>query len=65
MRRAGAVLAALTDRVVSGDLPAALRACASGRELIDGGFGADVDVAAEGEACDVVPVLRGESFTAG
>lgn len=39
-----------------------LRACGSGRELVDGGFGADVDIAAELDDADVVPVLRDGSF---
>ncbi|PVG82270.1 2-phosphosulfolactate phosphatase [Nocardioides gansuensis] len=46
------------------DLPDDLHACASGRELIDAGFVDDVTVAAELDSSDVVPVLRGESFTA-
>ncbi|MBM7477102.1 2-phosphosulfolactate phosphatase [Oerskovia jenensis] len=40
--------AALRDR---------LRRCVSGRELVDQGFGADVEIAAEVDASDVVPVL--------
>lgn len=38
--------------------------CRSGRELVDAGFGDDVLVAAEEDADDVVPVLRGGAFTA-
>jgi 2-phosphosulfolactate phosphatase len=40
----------------------ALAACASGRELIDAGFAADVDVAAEADAADAVPLLVDGSF---
>lgn len=51
-------------RAVEPRLAEELRACASGRELVDLGFGADVDVAAELDASDVVPVLDGEAFVA-
>ena len=40
----------------------ALATCASGRELIDAGFAADVDVAAEADASDAVPLLADGSF---
>ncbi len=78
---AGAVLAALdlTARRVSpeaqqaaaayatvrADLRAALADCGSGRELISVGYGDDVDVAADLDADDVVPVLTGDGFVAG
>jgi 2-phosphosulfolactate phosphatase len=39
-----------------------LAACASGRELVDGGFAADVDLAAALDASAVVPVLAGDAF---
>ncbi|ANS67303.1 phosphosulfolactate phosphohydrolase-like enzyme [Streptomyces lincolnensis] len=46
------------------DIKAALTACASGRELIEGGFPEDVTVAAEFDASPTVPVLtNGEAFT--
>lgn len=46
------------------DLAAGLHECASGRELTAGGFGADVDIAAEFDVSDVVPVLTRAAFTA-
>lgn len=39
-----------------------LEACASGRELIDGGFGVDVRIAAEVDVSDRVPVLVDGAF---
>ncbi|WP_231496233.1 2-phosphosulfolactate phosphatase [Nocardioides sp. URHA0032] len=77
---AGAVIAGLVDLGRSGltaearvaerayraaAFPDDLVACASGQELVGIGFAADVDVAAEVDATDVVPVLRGEAFVAG
>ena len=74
---AGAVLARLVDRGVSGlspearaathawagaRLPDDLHDCAGGRELAAAGFADDVAMAAEVDASDVVPVLRGEHF---
>ncbi|MEU6128752.1 2-phosphosulfolactate phosphatase [Saccharopolyspora sp. NPDC047091] len=56
--------AAAAHRAVAGDLPARLRASASGRELVDGGFADDVEIAAEVDASIAVPLLREESFTA-
>ncbi|MDT9592352.1 2-phosphosulfolactate phosphatase [Nocardioides zeae] len=41
-----------------------LRDCVGGRELYAKGFGADVDVAAAFDVCDVVPVLEDEAFAA-
>jgi 2-phosphosulfolactate phosphatase len=58
-------LAVTAYDAVAGDIAAALHACASGRELATGGFPGDVDVAAEVDACSVVPVLEGESFRPG
>ena len=51
-------------RAVAARLPDELRDCASGRELVASGFGADVDVAAALDASDVVPVLKGDAFVA-
>ncbi len=45
-------------------LPEDLVACASGQELVGIGFAADVEVAAELDATDVVPVLVGDAFVA-
>lgn len=76
---AGAILAALRDRgagtfspeaeaaracfEATADVAAAVSGCASGRELIEGGFGEDVAIAAETDACLVVPVLADGAFT--
>jgi 2-phosphosulfolactate phosphatase len=46
------------------DVAAAVHGCASGRELIEGGFGDDVAIAVEIDACQVVPVLADGAFTA-
>ncbi len=75
---AGAVIAALVDRsglqpspeaaaaaAVFRGTPSvadAVRGCASGIELVDGGFGGDVDVAVESDAASAVPVLRDGAF---
>lgn len=48
-----------------GDLGAALRDCASGRELVEYGFPGDVAIAGERDSTDVVPVLTGGVFRAG
>jgi len=45
-----------------GDVGAVLRATGSGRELVERGYGADVDVAAELDAGDDVPLLAGTTF---
>lgn len=74
---AGAVLAGLLD-VTGGsvspeaamavaafraaELPADLARCASGIELVEAGFAADVEIAAQVDVSTVVPVLVGESF---
>ncbi|MFC5382078.1 2-phosphosulfolactate phosphatase [Aquipuribacter nitratireducens] len=55
-------LAAAASQAVAPDLAAQLTACASGRELHHGGFGADVDIAAEVDHSTSVPVLRGHAF---
>ena len=47
------------------DVPAAVRGCVSGRELIEGGYAADVSIAVERDASDVVPVLSGGAFVSG
>ncbi|MGV9881128.1 2-phosphosulfolactate phosphatase [Streptomyces sp. NPDC003006] len=46
------------------DVMTAVAASASGRELSDGGFADDVDIATELGVCDVVPVLSEGAFTA-
>jgi 2-phosphosulfolactate phosphatase len=47
------------------DVAAAVSGCASGRELIEGGFGDDVAIAVEIDACGLVPVLADGAFTDG
>ncbi len=54
---AAAAFLALDDRA------AALRDCASGRELVDAGFADDVEIATEVDASRAVPVLDGLAFT--
>ena len=57
-----ALAAAAAFRAVQGDVGAALRACASGRELIDAGYPDDVEIAAELDRSPSVPVLRDGAF---
>jgi 2-phosphosulfolactate phosphatase len=45
-------------------VPDAVRRCTSGIELIDSGFGADVEVAVQDEASELVPVLSDGAFRA-
>ena len=56
--------AAAAFRAVQDDVRGALRACASGRELVDAGYPGDVDIAAELDASTAVPVLRDGAFVA-
>ncbi len=51
-------------RDMSADVSHRLRDCASGRELIDYGYGQDVDIAAEFDQSRSVPVLNGACFQA-
>jgi 2-phosphosulfolactate phosphatase len=44
------------------DLPAVLRGCASGRQLIERGFACDVEIAAEWDVSGAVPRLVGDAF---
>ena len=60
-----AALAASAFHAARPRLAEVLRACMSGRELTDIGFGADVDVAAEHDVSDAVPVLRNGEFRSG
>ncbi|MBO9522784.1 MAG: 2-phosphosulfolactate phosphatase [Nocardioidaceae bacterium] len=50
------------DAFAAADLPAALAACASGRELVDRGFAEDVEIAGELDRSSVVPVLDEERW---
>ncbi|AXT86946.1 2-phosphosulfolactate phosphatase [Aeromicrobium sp. A1-2] len=59
-----AAMAADAYRLVAGREQSHLRACASGLELIEGGFGADVDIAAEVGSTTVVPLLSDRGFIA-
>lgn len=43
-------------------LPDDLLDCASGRELVEAGFAADVEISAAHDVSEVVPLLDGESF---
>ncbi|MBF6213416.1 2-phosphosulfolactate phosphatase [Nocardia puris] len=73
---AGALLAALTDHLSpestlaattfthTPDLTTTLTTCASGRELIEGGFADDVAIAAELDSSTAVPLLTDGAFTA-
>ena len=49
-------------RAVEPDLATAVTACASGRELVDGGFEEDVAIARELDVTDRVPVLSAGAF---
>lgn len=53
---------ALFTGVDRASLADAVRECASGRELVDGGHGEDVDVAVELDATALVPTLDGGRF---
>ncbi len=55
-------VAAFEDFAV--DLRARLLLCSSGRELVERGFGRDVELAAQLNVSTVAPVLRGDAFTA-
>jgi 2-phosphosulfolactate phosphatase len=56
---------ALAAQIGVADVPAAIRGCVSGRELIERGYAEDVEIAAQIGVSDVVPVLRQGAFTAG
>ena len=59
------VEAAVALAVLAGvpDVPAAVRGSVSGRELVDRGFGQDVEIAVEVDVSTVVPVLRNGVFS--
>jgi 2-phosphosulfolactate phosphatase len=58
-------LAASAYDAVRGDLSSALRDCASGRELVAGGFARDVEIAGSTDVSAVVPVLNTDAFEDG
>jgi 2-phosphosulfolactate phosphatase len=58
-----AQLAASGYGAIRGKPQDALLGCASGRELVEHGYRADVDIAAEGDQSDTVPLLAGGRFT--
>ena len=57
-----ACVAADAFSTVADSLPASVHGCASGRELSAAGFAEDVDVAAELDVSEVVPVLTDGAF---
>lgn len=59
-----AFVAAAAFKGVSRDLPGFLSSCSSGKELIENGFGDDVDVAAEIDSSHSVPLMLGNRFAA-
>ena len=61
-RSAEAELAAGAFQSARANLRNSLRESVSGRELIDWGFASDVDLAAELDVSDAVPVLRGGAY---
>jgi 2-phosphosulfolactate phosphatase len=56
--------AAAAYDAVRGRTQEVLPVCASGRELVEGGFAADVGIAAAEDVSEVVPVLVGDAFVA-
>lgn len=60
-----AKIAAGAFDLARGTIRAELASCASGKELIDNGFGSDVMVASELDSSDHVPVLTGSRFIRG
>lgn len=55
-------LAQAEYEAIRGDEMNALFSCASGRELVERGYGSDVEVAAEANSSTAVPVLEGSAF---
>jgi 2-phosphosulfolactate phosphatase len=58
-----AAAAVAAFRAVEGRLAEELAHCAGGRELVEAGFAADVDLAAAYDVSGVVPVLTGDAFS--
>lgn len=59
-----AIAAERSFSAAGSDLTELVRSCASGREITDRGFAADVELAAELDCSDVVPVLTNDEFRA-
>lgn len=59
-----AIAAERSFSAAGSDLTELVGSCASGREIIDRGFAADVELAAELDCSDVVPVLTNGEFRA-
>lgn len=55
-------MAAVFESTVASGLQGALRACSSGRELMERGFESDVVLASDVDASEVVPLLDGDAF---
>lgn len=58
------VAAMAAFNAVAADLPGYLRRCSSGRELIERGYGEDVEIAAELNASSSVPILKDGAYVA-
>jgi 2-phosphosulfolactate phosphatase len=57
-----AQLAADTFTAAKGDLSGVIHACSSGKELIERGFGPDVELACARDCSDAAPVFTGDRF---
>jgi len=69
LRSAGCALSAeaasmATLYEATGDVEGAIRSCGSARQLMGAGYGADVDVAAEVDSDQIVPVVKDGAFSA-
>jgi len=62
VRLSSEAAAARTTYAATASVAEAIRGCASARELLDQGFGVDVEIALEVDATDVVPLLTNGAF---